>query len=351
MAAVMPAMPATGLAPSGFTEDAAVPNVPPLSARGLAEGIRFLRSSAQLCDIYLVAGEQQFAAHQAMLCAMSPAFGSFIREAEKALQAEPPPEMAPVADSASTPQPQPEGEAPKTDATEAESIKSEVKEELKKEEIKQELMEVKEEKCEVKVTPASQLKLPISGVSHAESINIMLDYVYQVGTGASWSYNPSSLEVNTEILQLARQFGLKQLHEHAARWLAKDLTTKNFVERLVICEDFKLNRLRDKLIEQLTAHPTELSIVCRSAEITAHPKILQDLLVQVSSLCGMATAAEATSRKREAPEDLPEKEVEPEIMEKAEKVEKVEKERASEVAKVEKAPATKAGALKKKRTA
>merc|ERR1719373_170822 len=150
-----------------------------------------------------------------MLCAMSPAFATFIREAEKAQQAEPLQEIAPVADSSSPSQPQPEGEAPKaeTDAKEADPIKPEVKEEFKKEEIKQELLEVKEEKCETKaiidipvistgaskeVRPAHHLELPIRGVSHAESINIMLDYIYQVGTGTSWSYNPSSLEVNTE---------------------------------------------------------------------------------------------------------------------------------------------------------
>merc|ERR1712216_470933 len=68
--------------------------------------------------------------------------------------------------------------------------------------------------------------------------------------------------------------------------------TKNLVERLVICEEFKLGLLREKLIEQLTANPTELGLVCRSAEVLAHPTILQDLLVQVYKLCGGEMAQE-----------------------------------------------------------
>merc|ERR1719183_1297090 len=164
----------------------------------------------------------------------------------------------------------------------------------------------------------------------------MLDYIYQVGTGCEWGYSPSSLEVNKEVLQLAHHFELKHLHEHAARWLTRGLTTKNLVERLVICEEFKLGMLREKLIEQLTSNPGELSLVCRSTEVLAHPTILQDLLVQVSALCGMAQQPHRSSPlKREAPEEAAEEKA----LEKTAEEEKSDKagEKAVEKEKAEKA--------------
>merc|ERR1712217_864294 len=101
-------------------------------------------------------------------------------------------------------------------------------------------------------------------------------------------------------LRLARSFGLPHLHEFAARWLTKGLTTQNVVERLVTCEEFNLMLLREKIIEQLTANPAELTIVTSSPEIIKHPKILQDLLMQVASLCGVGAQKKPT--KVEKPE-------------------------------------------------
>jgi len=49
--------------------------------RNLADGIRNLKCSASLCDVLLVVGDESFPAHQAMLSAMSPAFGTYIKEA------------------------------------------------------------------------------------------------------------------------------------------------------------------------------------------------------------------------------------------------------------------------------
>jgi len=157
-----------------------------------------------------------------------------------------------------------------------------------------------------KVRPLSRLKVPMSGVKHAESIRILLDYVYQVGTGASWEYAPSCLEVNTEILKLSRSLALTHLQEHAARWLTVGLTTGNFVQRLVICEEFNLHSLHEKLIQSLVAHPVQLSRVCRSVEILSHPKILQNLLCQVN------THIFTVGQQTQASKDTAEKAAEPE---------------------------------------
>merc|ERR1712217_767533 len=117
-----------------------------------------------------------------------------------------------------------------------------------------------------------------------------------------------------DVLRLARNFGLPHLHEIAARWLTKGLTTQNVVQRLVTCEEFGLGLLREKIIEQLTANPAELTVVSSSDEIRQHPQILQDLLMQVAMLVGMGSRKSNTTVTEKTKKT-----------EKAEKVEKNEK--------------------------
>merc|ERR1740121_1228018 len=126
----------------------------------------------------------------------------------------------------------------------------------------------------------------------------MLSYIYEVGTSSQWDYNPSDAEVNKDVLRLARNFGLPHLHEIAARWLTKGLTTQNVVQRLVTCEEFGLGLLREKIIEQLTANPAELAVVSSSVEIMKHPRILQDLLMSVASLRGLGQPAKPVKRQQ-----------------------------------------------------
>eukprot|EP00931_Biecheleriopsis_adriatica_P034414 TRINITY_DN1987_c0_g1_i2.p1 TRINITY_DN1987_c0_g1~~TRINITY_DN1987_c0_g1_i2.p1 ORF type:complete len:416 (+),score=104.82 TRINITY_DN1987_c0_g1_i2:78-1250(+) len=175
---------------------------------------------------------------------------------------------------------------------------------------------------------AAPLRIEVNGICSAEAFRILIDYLYVACTGANWQYAPAdgnaADQVNKDVLRLARHFGLSQLHEHAARWLAKGLTTANVVERLVTCEEFGLGLLREKIGERLTLNPTELMTVCSSPEITKHPKILQDLLVQVASLRDRPTP-ERNEEKRDNKREEKEKE-KPEKAEK-EKPEKSEKEK------------------------
>lgn len=147
--------------------------------------------------------------------------------------------------------------------------------------------------------PRSVLEVQVNGIATAEAVRIVLAYIYTAGTGAPWEYKASSAEVNKDVLRFSRHFGLPQLHEHAARWLVQDLTTDNVVDRLATCDEFGLGLLREKIFEQLTANPAELTVVSSSPELTQHPRILQDLLVQVASLCG---AGERPPKKALAPE-------------------------------------------------
>jgi len=312
--------------------------------RSLAEGIRTLRDSALLCDVLLFAGSESFPAHQAMLSAMSPELGSHIREAKAMPEAKPSGEVADAKDGSSMPlgllsrvvEPPPAdgangpSEVPTPPAATVAGEEKQVSYEsiaraaLGGTEAGSDVAAAVVDAASTEVSTSEQrLKIRVNGILHAESVKIMLDYIYQVGTGNAWEYSPSSLDVNKEVLKLSRQFRLNHLQEYAARWLTRGLNTKNLVERLVICEEFKLGMLREKLIEQLTANPAELGVVCRSTEVLAHPTILQDLLVQVSSLCGMTgwQPHRSSPQKREAPEESTEEKV-PEKIAEEEKTEK-----------------------------
>jgi len=188
--------------------------------------------------------------------------------------------------------------------------------------------------------PSRELELQVHHVGTSEAMSILLGYVYGAGTSAEWEYRPSTAEVNKDILRLARHFDLPHLHEHAARWLAKGLSTANVVERLVTCEEFGLGLLREKIIEQLTANPAELTIVSSSPEIMQHPRILQDLLVAVASLCGVgaggATASpaapsppppKATASEKEQAQAAPVGEKVPSLQKKADKTQDKEREK------------------------
>lgn len=154
----------------------------------------------------------------------------------------------------------------------------------------------------------SPLRLQVNGLSSSQAFRILLDYLYVSCAGAKWEYTPLDSQVNKDVLRLARHFGLSQLHEHAARWLAKGLTTANVVERLVTCEEFGLGLLREKITERLTLNPPELMAVCSSPEITQHPRILQDLLVQVASIRHKAPPApERPSQVEKPPAKRPRK--------------------------------------------
>lgn len=144
-----------------------------------------------------------------------------------------------------------------------------------------------------------KMELEVTGVSTAESIRVMLKYLYSACTSAPWSYAASTVEVNRDVLRLAKDFKLPHLHESAARWLTKGLTTTNVVSRLVTCEESGLDRLRDSIIEQLSAHPQALTTVCTSPEIMQHPKILQDLLIKVASVNALAEEAKEKQKEKQ----------------------------------------------------
>jgi len=130
----------------------------------------------------------------------------------------------------------------------------------------------------------SRQEIRLADISNPEAVKFMLDYMYQMDAAIWEDYNPRTQEINKDVLRLAHQFKLPGLTERATLWLAKDLTTGNVVERLSICEDFALNELREKILEQLTLNKRALSEVASSPQIMQYPKLMQALLQQAAAV-------------------------------------------------------------------
>merc|ERR1711918_275246 len=90
--------------------------------------------------------------------------------------------------------------------------------------------------------------------------------------------NPRTQDINRDVLSLARQFQLPGLTQRAMQWLAKDLTTGNVVERLSMCEEFGLEDLTERILEQLTNNRAALAEVAHSPQIMSYPKLMQAML-------------------------------------------------------------------------
>lgn len=139
----------------------------------------------------------------------------------------------------------------------------------------------------------------IAEVANPEAVKIMLDYLYEVDDpDPAGSGNP---EINKDVLRLAQNFQMPGLAERAARWLTRDLTTGNVVERLAICEEFGLSDLHEKILEQLTFNKRALSDVSNSPKIMAYPNMMRAMLqLAAGSPEGKPDKPKA---KRQAPEE------------------------------------------------
>lgn len=121
----------------------------------------------------------------------------------------------------------------------------------------------------------ANMEVRLVEVSNPEAVKLMLDHVYQI---EDEEYNPRSQDINKDVLKLAQNFKLQGLQELATRYLAQDLSTGNAVERLTICEDFALEELKEKILEQLTFNKQALAEVAASPQIISYPKLMQSML-------------------------------------------------------------------------
>jgi len=104
------------------------------------------------------------------------------------------------------------------------------------------------------------------------AVKAFLDFVYMD------EYNPKTDEINKDVLKLASQFKMPELTERCAEVLAKDVNTTNVVERLGLCEEFQLDRLREKIMQQLTSNRKVLHDVAQSKSILQYPLLMQEML-------------------------------------------------------------------------
>jgi len=140
----------------------------------------------------------------------------------------------------------------------------------------------------------------LSDISNPEAVGFMLDYMYGMDAGIWQDYNPRTQEINKDVLRLARRFRLPGLTDRAVHWLSKDLTTGNVVERLSICEDFGLNLLREKILEQLTFNRRALAEISHSPKIMQYPKLMQDLLQMAAAAAGEDAGQSRGKRQKKA---------------------------------------------------
>jgi len=279
------------------------------------EGVRRLFKSKQLCDVALVINGQRFLAHKAVLAATSTNFRTYLctpNEADENIKnalvcgKAPSAAVAPAVDPKTTTASSEFAvdmtkEAPVEADGRARGITNNV-------DAAHDADLAANPEGALQLREAETLELQVQGVETSEAMNILLEYVYFVGTGESWEYSPSNVKVNKDVLRLAQIFALPHLHEYAARWITKGLTSSNVVERLVVCEENGLDLLRQKIMAALTANPSELAAISSCPEITQHPRILQDLLMQMTSLY----AAPAVGKKEKQVEKLAEKPAEKE---------------------------------------
>eukprot|EP00429_Kryptoperidinium_foliaceum_P064905 CAMPEP_0176066116 /NCGR_PEP_ID=MMETSP0120_2-20121206/32992_1 /TAXON_ID=160619 /ORGANISM="Kryptoperidinium foliaceum, Strain CCMP 1326" /LENGTH=230 /DNA_ID=CAMNT_0017399717 /DNA_START=47 /DNA_END=735 /DNA_ORIENTATION=- len=134
---------------------------------------------------------------------------------------------------------------------------------------------------------SSELMIEFEDIRHPEAVQAMLDCIYgSDGVG----YAPSSEAANRDVLILAARFQIEPLRQRAAAWLLTGLSTTNILQRLRVCEEFKLAEVREAMFAQLIANPAALFELAQDPEMTRTPHILQDLLVRVLKLLGCDSA-------------------------------------------------------------
>lgn len=210
----------------------------------MINGLRSLLEKNELCDVVLVASTQAFWAHRLVLAAATPKF----HECFMQLDADPIAGAAAAALAATV--------------------------------------------ARVPV-PAGVTVLSLDGITHPEAVKIMIDCVYEV----SREYKPSSAGVNRDVLSLARRFEIPQMLEAAARWLVEGLSTTNLLDRVMVCEEFKLIEVRETILQQLVANPESLFMMVRDPDITKVPFVMQDLLVRILTLLGADKAGVIVAEK------------------------------------------------------
>merc|ERR1712124_140010 len=122
------------------------------------------------------------------------------------------------------------------------------------------------------------------------AVKAFLDFAY-LG-----EYAPKTEEINKDVLKLASQFKMPELTERCAEVLAKDINTTNVVDVLGLCEEYQLDRLREKIMQQLTSNRKVSNDVAQSKSILQYPLLMQEMLSLIAQEGAEGPPAKKTKR-------------------------------------------------------
>lgn len=97
------------------------------------------------------------------------------------------------------------------------------------------------------------------------------------------SFNPSTVDVNEEVLRVAVELGLTGLVELCCGRLAVGLVAANVVHRIVLCDELRLPRLRAALRAALLQDQDTLFAVSQDASLLTFPALMGELLAALAS--------------------------------------------------------------------
>lgn len=123
-------------------------------------------------------------------------------------------------------------------------------------------------------------EIDLGSVSH-DAAHILVQWIY--GEISVETYAPASAKVNEEVLRLASELGLPLLAQICSTRLARDVTIRNVVERIRLCEAFGLPELRASLVSALVEDRLSLDAVAREEATLAHPALMRELLACLAS--------------------------------------------------------------------
>lgn len=123
-------------------------------------------------------------------------------------------------------------------------------------------------------------EVELGNVSH-DAADYLVRWMYgEIGVDA---YTPATPKVNEEVLRLASELALPLLAQICSTRLAMDVSIKNVVERIQLCESFGLPELRAALVSALVEDRSALDAVARDDATLSHPALMRELLAALAA--------------------------------------------------------------------
>lgn len=123
-------------------------------------------------------------------------------------------------------------------------------------------------------------EVDLGAISH-DAANVVVSFIYgEIGVD---SYKPANAKVNEEVLRLASELGLPLLSQICSTRLSVDVTIKNVVERIRLCESYGLPELRAALVNALVQDRSALDAVARDDSTLSHPALMRELLAGLAA--------------------------------------------------------------------